>query len=157
MVIRHDPGIDRVLVEDALQTMQAARTVFDTKLGGGPEHEVVLDIFPTARRFMQARGIPEQAVRTTGVIALSKWNRLLITSPRATAGGYAWMDTSAHEYIHLVVSWRTKDKAPVWLQEGLARYLESTGDLNLSLFVVKTAVFMAQALVDDAFVPFEKF
>ena len=34
------------------------------------------------------------------------------------------MDTSAHEYIHLVVSWRTKDKAPVWLQEGLARYLE---------------------------------
>ena len=77
VIIRHDRGIDRVLVEDALRTMESARTVFDTKLGSGPEHEVVLDIFPTARRFMQASGIPEQAVRTTGVIALSKWNRLL--------------------------------------------------------------------------------
>ena len=73
---------------------------------------------------MYASGIPPEAVRTTGVIALSKWSRLLITSPRATAGGYGWMD-AAHEYIHLVVSLRTKDKAPVWLQEGLAKYLEN--------------------------------
>lgn len=158
VVIRHDPGIDRVLVQDALQTMEAARTTFDAKLGGGPEHEVVLDIFPTAKRFMQASGIPEQAVRTTGVIALSKWNRLLITSPRATAGGYPWMDTAAHEYIHLVVSWRTKDKAPVWLQEGLARYLEKHWRPNPEFYLSpKQQSLLAQALVEDAFVPFEKF
>ena len=107
---------------------------------------------------MQASGIPEEAVRTTGVIALSKWNRLLITSPRATAGGYGWMDTSAHEYIHLVVSWRTKDKAPVWLQEGLARYLEKHWRPNPEFYLSpKQQSLLAQALSDDAFVPFEKF
>ena len=158
VVVRHDPGIDRVLVQDALNTMESARTIFDAKLGGGPEHEVVLDIFPTARRFMQASGIPEQAVRTTGVIALSKWNRLLITSPRATAGGYGWMDTAAHEYIHLVVSWRTRDKAPVWLQEGLARYLEKHWRANPDFYLSpKQQSLLARALMDDAFVPFEKF
>ena len=134
VVIRHDRN-RQGSCQDALNTMETARTTFDRMLGGGPEHEVILDIFPTARRFMQASGIPEEAVRTTGVIALSKWNRLLITSPRATAGGYAWMDTSAHEYIHLVVSWRTKDKAPVWLQEGLARYLEKHWRTNPEFYL----------------------
>lgn len=158
VVIRHDPGIDRVLVQDAVHTMESAREVFDALLGGGPEHEVVLDIFPTARRFMQASGIPEEAVRTTGVIALSKWNRLLVTSPRATAGGYGWMDTAAHEYIHLVVSWRTKDQAPVWLQEGLARYLEKHWRSEHGFYLSqKQQSLLAGALMEDAFVPFEKF
>ena len=158
VVVRHDPGIDRVLAADAIYTMETARTVFDAQLGGGPEHEVILDIFPTARRFMHASGIPEEAVRTTGVIALSKWNRLLVTSPRATAGGYAWMDTAAHEYIHLVVSWRTKDRAPVWLQEGLARYLEKRWRENPEFYLSqKQQSLLAGALAEDAFVPFEKF
>ncbi len=158
VIVRHDPGIDRVLVQDALQTMETARTTFDDLLGGGPEHDIVLDIFPTARRFMQASGIPEEAVRTTGVIALSKWNRLLITSPRATAGGYAWMDTAAHEYIHLVVSWRTKDQSPVWLQEGLARYLEKRWRSNPDFYLSsKQQSLLAAALMDESFVPFEKF
>ena len=158
IIVRHDPGIDRILVQDALSTMSAARIKFDAKLGGGPEHDVILDIFPTAKRFMQASGIPEEAVRTTGVIALSKWNRLLITSPKATSGGYPWMDTSAHEYIHLVVSWRTKDKAPVWLQEGLARYLEKHWREEPDFYLSpKQQTLLATALAEDAFVPFEKF
>ena len=83
-----------------------------------------MDIYPTAKQFISASGIPEKAVRTTGVIALSKWTRLLLTSPRAMSSGYGWKDTASHEYIHLVVAWRSKDKSPVWLQEGLAKYFE---------------------------------
>ena len=59
---------------------------------------------------------------------LSKWSRLLLTSPRASAGGYGWKDTAAHEYIHLVVSYLSDDHAPVWLQEGLAKYFEGVGE-----------------------------
>jgi tetratricopeptide (TPR) repeat protein len=156
--VRHDPGLDRILVQDALNTMDASRRVYDGLFGGGPNHVVTLDIFPTARRFMVASGIPSEAVRTTGVIALSKWNRLLITSPRATAGGYGWMDTAAHEYIHLVVSARTKDKAPVWLQEGLAKYFEHTWrESNKDFLTQQQKSMLSQALIEDAFVPFEKF
>jgi tetratricopeptide (TPR) repeat protein len=46
----------------------------------------------------------------------------MVVSPRATVLGYAWMDTLAHEYVHLVVSQLSGDAVPVWLQEGLARF-----------------------------------
>jgi tetratricopeptide (TPR) repeat protein len=69
--------------------------------------------------------LSETEIETTGTIALSKYNKLMVVSPRATIFGYPWMDTLAHEYTHLVVSRVAHDAVPVWLQEGLAR-LEQT-------------------------------
>ena len=48
--------------------------------------------------------LTEDEIETTGTIALSKYNKLMVVSPRATLFGYPWMDTLAHEYTHLVVS-----------------------------------------------------
>jgi tetratricopeptide (TPR) repeat protein len=92
------------------------------------------------------------------VIALSKWNRLLVTSPRALPHGYAWKDTIAHEYIHLLVAYRTHDRTPVWLQEGLAKYLEGAwrGETKGPLSIQQQSL-LAEAIADDGFVPFEKF
>jgi tetratricopeptide (TPR) repeat protein len=158
LLVRHDSGIDRVLSEEAVETLAASRQTYDRLFGGGPDHEIVLDIFPTARRFTAASGLPPEAVRTTGVIALSKWNRLLITSPRALARGYNWKDTVAHEYIHLVVSWRSGDRVPVWLQEGLAKHLEGEWRGGRTEYLsVQQQSLLAQAIREDAFVPFEKF
>ena len=158
VVVRYAPGLDEVLVDEALDTMVQARAVLDPLLGGGPNHDIILDIFPDGRSFIAASGLPAEAVRTTGVVALSKWTRLLVTSPRALARGYAWKDTIAHEYIHLVVAYRTGDKAPVWLQEGLAKHLEgfwrgeTTGHLS-----AQQQSLLATALHADRFVPFDKF
>ncbi len=158
VAVRQAGGVERVLVEDAVEVLQASRETYDGLFGGGPDHEVLLDIFPTARRFILASGLPPEAVRTTGVIALSKWSRLLVSSPRALGRGYGWKDTIAHEYIHLVVAWRTSDRTPVWLQEGLAKHLEQrwrgTADSGLS---PHQQSLLATAVRDDAFVPFEKF
>ena len=52
----------------------------------------------------------------------SKYNKLMVVSPRATLFGYPWMDTLAHEYTHLLVSRISHDTVPIWLQEGLARF-----------------------------------
>jgi len=156
--VRHDRGVDRVLAEEAVETLQASRDTYDRLFGGGPDHTVVLDIYPTASRFTAASGLPPEAVRTTGVIALSKWNRLLLTSPRALARGYNWKDTVAHEYIHLVVSWRSGDRTPVWLQEGLAKHLEGEWRGGRAAYLsVHQQSLLATAIRDDAFVPFEKF
>lgn len=158
VVVRHDPGLDQILAKDGIQILESSTEIYATIFGASPNHEIVMDIFPTALRFMAASGIPQEAVRNTGVIALSKWNRLLITSPRALARGYAWQDTAAHEYIHLVVAWRSKDQAPVWLQEGLAKYLEKAwrGERIEYLSVYQQSL-LATAVKDDEFVPFEKF
>jgi tetratricopeptide (TPR) repeat protein len=158
VVVRHDPGVDRILADEAVETLLLSRSTYDSLFGAGPDHDIVMDIFPTASRFIGASGLPPEAVRTTGVIALSKWNRLLLTSPRSLAQGYSWKDTAAHEYIHLVVSWRTQDKAPVWLQEGLAKNLEKAwrGDRENYLSAHQQSL-LAEALQNETFVPFEKF
>lgn len=156
--VRTSPGIDRILQREAVEAMEASRLTYDGLLGGGPSHPVVLDVFPTASRFIAASGLPPEAVNATGVVALSKWTRLLLTSPRALSRGYAWKDTIAHEYIHLVVSYRTRDRAPVWLQEGLAKYLEGHWQQDTGRYLsVHQQSLLADALRNDGFVPFEKF
>ncbi|NOY25470.1 MAG: hypothetical protein GXP62_06310 [Oligoflexia bacterium] len=156
--VRYAPGVDLVLRDEAIHALEASRRVVDGLLGGGPSRDILLDIFPDGRRFIAASGLSSDAVQTTGVIALSKWNRLLLTSPHALARGYAWKDTIAHEYIHLVVAWRTQDHCPVWLQEGLAKYLEGywRGDRTGTLGAHQQSL-LAHALRDDSFVPFKKF
>jgi len=156
--VRYAQGVDLVLRDEAIEVLEQSRQVIDGLLGGGPTHEITLDIFPDGRRFIQASGLPEEAVRTTGVIALSKWTRLLLTSPRALGRGYGWKDTIAHEYIHLVIAWRTQERSPVWLHEGLAKHLEGywRGDRSGGMSVYQQGL-LAEALRTNSFVPFEKF
>jgi tetratricopeptide (TPR) repeat protein len=158
VAVRYAPGLDAILAEEAVETLVASRAAYDALFGGGPAHDIVLDIFPTATRFIGASGLPPESVRTTGVIALSKWTRLLLTSPRALSRGYAWKDTVAHEYIHLVVAYRTGNRAPVWLQEGLAKHLEGRwrGDRSGRLGA-HTESLLAKAVQTGEFVPFAKF
>jgi tetratricopeptide (TPR) repeat protein len=123
-VVRFAPGVDQILVEEVFETMEAAYREIDPLIGVSLPQSTLVEIYPTGRRFIAASGLGAEAVRTTGVVALSKWARLLVTSPRALARGYAWKDTVVHEYIHALVAFRTQDRAPVWLQEGIARHLE---------------------------------
>lgn len=125
VVVRWAPGVDAILVEEALEVAEAARASAREALGSLPSGRVIVELYPTVDRFILASGLGSDAVETTGVVALSKWSRLLMTSPRALALGYAWKDTLAHEYIHQVVTWASDDDAPVWLQEGIARHLDS--------------------------------
>lgn len=155
--VRYAPGVDRILVDEALEVMAQAREVVAEPLGGPPPTDIQVEIYPTVDRFVLASGLGESAVETTGVVALSKWSRLLMTSPRALALGYTWKDTVVHEYIHQVVSYRSHDAAPVWLQEGIARHLESwwRGERERRLDP-RSQSLLAQALANDDLVTFEE-
>lgn len=48
----------------------------------------------------------------------------MLTSPRFMRLGYEWQDSLAHELVHYAIAAATYDRAPVWLQEGLAKFLE---------------------------------
>ena len=58
-------------------------------------------------------------------MAVAKWGRVMMISPRAARRGYGWLDTLAHEMTHLVLSQATRDRAPLWLQEGVAKRQET--------------------------------
>lgn len=123
--VRYRPGVDAILLHDARATLHAAEDHLSPRMGGPPPGPTVLELYPDGASFVDCSSLPEEAVETTGVVALSKWSRLLALSPRALGRGYGWRDTIAHEYIHLVVAHHTQDRAPVWLQEGIARYLDN--------------------------------
>lgn len=155
--IRYMPGIEEVLLDEAFETLQAAHDRIGPLLGGAPPGGVRMELYPTGARFTDASGLPPEAVQTTGVVALSKWTRLLVTSPRALGRGYAWKDTIAHEYIHYIVAWRTRDRTPVWLQEGIARSHESLWRLDdpPALQPLQQSL-LATALAKDTLVPLQR-
>jgi hypothetical protein len=66
-------------------------------------------------------GLPYKSAQTTGTVAVAKWGRVTLLSPRASHHGYAWRDTVAHELTHLAVTRASGDQAPLWLQEGVAK------------------------------------
>jgi hypothetical protein len=66
-------------------------------------------------------GLPYDSARTTGTVAVAKWGHVTLLSPRASHHGYDWRDTLAHELTHLALTRASGDRAPLWLQEGVAK------------------------------------
>ncbi len=66
-------------------------------------------------------GLPYESAKTTGTVAVAKWSRVILLSPRAVPHGYPWRDTMTHELTHLGITRMSADRAPLWFQEGLAK------------------------------------
>lgn len=123
-VVMHAPGPDALLVPYALQALAAADRALEAELGFHLPGPIRLEILSTPQALARVSTLTVEEIERTGTIALCKWNRLMITSPRALVRGYPWMDTIAHELGHLALSHASRDRAPVWLQEGTAKLFE---------------------------------
>lgn len=124
-VIRYAPGPDATIAQLAGEVLDTAWQTIGDDLGLRPADPIRIELLGAPADLAKLSPLTEADIETTGTIALSKYNKLMVVSPRATIFGYPWMDTLAHEYTHLVVSRIAHDAVPVWLQEGLAR-LEQT-------------------------------
>ena len=123
VVIRYAPE-DAVLVPYARETLEAAYKALHDDLGFEPELPIRVEFYRSPADLAAVSSLSQAEVARTGTIALCKWARLMVTTPRALAYGYPWLDSINHELVHYAVSSLTKDRAPVWLQEGLAKFLE---------------------------------
>ncbi|MEM7137175.1 MAG: hypothetical protein AAF500_11380 [Myxococcota bacterium] len=128
--VRYAPGPDEILVPYAVDALKAAADAIEQELGVTMVSPIRLEIYPDADSLAKVSTLSIDAIRNTGTIALCKWGRLMIASPRALLRGYPWLDTIAHEYVHLIITKATVDRAPVWLQEGLAKLLETRWRLD---------------------------
>ncbi len=122
-IIRY-PAVDAVLVPYAREALEAAYRALHDDLGFEAELPVRIEFYRSPSDLAAVSSLTQAEVARTGTIALCKWARLMVTSPRALATGYPWLDTINHEFVHYAVSSITHDRAPVWLQEGLAKFLE---------------------------------
>jgi len=115
---------DAVLMPYARDTLEAAYAALHADLGFDAELPIRVEFYRSPSDLAAVSSLSVAEVARTGTIALCKWARLMVTTPRALAYGYPWLDSINHELVHYAVSTLTGDRAPVWLQEGLAKFLE---------------------------------
>jgi tetratricopeptide (TPR) repeat protein len=123
-IVLYPKGKDAVVAESALDVLAAADRALTNVFGTQVPGPIRLEIYPSPETLAQVSPLTVEQIHTTGTVALSKWNRLMITSPKALVRGYPWADTITHELTHLVLSRLSAERAPVWLQEGTAKLLE---------------------------------
>ncbi len=156
-VIRYVPGKDAILLPYAIETLEASRERIGGLLGWKPEGRVLLELYPSASTLAKVSTLTEAEIANSGTIALCRWNRLMVTTPRAVVFGYSWRDTIAHEMTHLIIGGASKNTVPIWLHEGIAKYAETAWRAEPGLGL---SVEQQRSLVDAAkknkLIPFEK-
>ncbi len=116
---------DEGLFEELAMVIAQAREAITQELGVDWPRPTRLLIVRDQLSLSASTGLPYEAARTTGTAGIAKWGRVAMLSPAASPHGFAWRDTLAHELTHLGVTRATIDRAPLWLQEGLAKRLET--------------------------------
>ncbi|MBI1946340.1 MAG: tetratricopeptide repeat protein [Deltaproteobacteria bacterium] len=156
-VVRVPPGKDELLQPIALEALEAAYDGIGGAFDYQPKRKVVVDILHDARGLASVSTLTVGEIETSGTIAICKFNRLMATSPKALARGYSWLDTLAHEFVHLVVSEKSHNNVPVWLHEGLAKFNETRwrGAPGLALEPASENL-LAAALKKDKLITFEQ-
>jgi len=116
---------DRMLAPYALDALEKAYDALTADLGYKPDFKIRLEIYDSAEALARVSPLTVADIKGSGTIALCKYNRLMATSPRALLRGYPWLDTVTHEFVHFLVTHKGRNTVPIWLQEGLAKFLET--------------------------------
>ncbi|MEZ4313981.1 MAG: hypothetical protein R3F14_38660 [Polyangiaceae bacterium] len=121
--VRLQDDDDAALVPFIIDVADRARETLARDLGVRLPSPLRIELVRDQLTLSAVTGLPYEAAQTTGTVAIAKWGRVTMLSPRAN--GYGWMDTLAHELSHLALTAGTRDKAPLWLQEGIAKREET--------------------------------
>ncbi|HUH02814.1 MAG TPA: tetratricopeptide repeat protein [Kofleriaceae bacterium] len=154
--IFYPPGKEEVIVDLAGDVLESAYKTLAADLGFVPTSKVRVELLTSPRDLAKLSPLSESEIETTGTIALCKYGKLMVVSPRATVFGYPWMDTLVHEYVHYAVSSLSHDEVPVWLHEGLARFQQTRWRTKAGIVLsVTDEHLLATALKKRTLIPFK--
>jgi hypothetical protein len=122
--LRLQDDADRALAPFIFEVAAQARDTVSKEVGIDLPRPLRIDLVRDLFSLSSVSGLPLKAAETTGTLAVARWGRVIMLSPRAPVQGYPWQDTLAHEITHLLVTRATRDYAPLWMQEGLAKRFE---------------------------------
>lgn len=123
--VRLQDAADQVLVPRIVEVAVATRDALQKELGVELERPIRIDVVRDHYSLSGMTGLPLKAAETTGTVGIARFGRVILLTPRAPFHGYPWEDTLAHELTHVLVSQLSGDRAPLWIQEGLAKRYES--------------------------------
>ena len=144
----------RTYVEDSFgEIIEKIGRVFDFI----PQEKILIEVYPTKEEFSIASTLGDETVERSGAIAISKFNRLMITSPQSLPYGYRWLDTVCHEYIHFVLNRVSGGNCPLWLHEGTAKYFETVWRVNPPEYLTPGNVnLLIDAMERGTLIPFSR-
>lgn len=122
--IRLKDDDDAPLVPYLVEVLGKALASLERDLGVTMPRPVRIELVRDHHSLSAITGLSLEAAQNTGTLAVAKWGRVTMLSPRAIPHGYAWADTLMHELTHLAVTRASADEAPLWLQEGVAKRQE---------------------------------
>jgi len=156
VVVSYPKGKDEILVPYLVETLERQRDALAKGLGTVPGGKLAVEVVNDVKELSKLTTLTEQEIRTSGTVAVCKFNKLMLLSPKALLKGYDWQDTAAHEYTHLVLTLRSKNQAPIWIQEGLAKWFEAAwrgGEEPLSRL---SAALVKEAIQKNSLVTFDE-
>jgi tetratricopeptide (TPR) repeat protein len=157
-IIRYLPGPEEVLLEPGLDALEKAyialKQDLQVQLDRGP---VLVEIYPSVTALSAAVGLTESEIKASGTIAICRYGRLMITTPRQLLRGYDYLTTMSHELVHYMIYLRNGPHCPIWLHEGLAKYEEDRwkGEPGGQLDPVSQSL-LASAIRQDEFISFDQ-
>lgn len=156
-VVYYREGKDAVLPPYALDALERQRAALAASLGYLPPGKTRVEVLEDIHALSRLSTLTLDAIKTSGTIAICKFDKLMITSPKALVRGYDWLDTLSHEYTHLVVSKMSRNTVPIWIHEGLAKFLESSwrGAPGLALSPASASL-LSEALKKNKLIPFDR-
>jgi len=119
------PGRDEVLIPYIREIFPRIKESIGAFFDFSSDRPVRIEIFGDPDGLAAASELTAEEIETSGTIALAKYGKLMLVSPKAMARGYGWMDTLAHEYVHYVIQQLTGMKVPIWIHEAYAKYLQT--------------------------------
>ncbi len=155
-LISLDEKQDGILTDYLIDSLEKTYQAMAQQYGFQPPEKIRIEVFPNAKAFYLVTTLSVRDIEVTGAVGIAQFNKLMMLSPRALVHGYRWLDAISHEYMHYLIFKLTKNKAPIWFHEGMAKYEETrwrNGPSYLSPFY---QTLLARALSESKLIRFEQ-
>jgi tetratricopeptide (TPR) repeat protein len=157
-VFRHDAGIDALLVAHADDALFKQVKALEEAWGDRPPKGMEIILLPDMESLSAYCGLTVEQMERTGTVGISKYGKVMILSPRVIATGYPWLDTLAHELTHVLITRLSRNKAPIWLHEGIAKIMERRWrDQKIGDLTPEEAYLLDRAARERRLIPFRRF
>lgn len=150
---------DELLAPYLFDAMGKAYDELGADTGVYPDPPIRFEFYDAPEKLAAVTSLSIENIQTTGTVGITKYLKVMQITPRVMLYGYGWLDTAVHEYAHYVITMRTRDNAPVWLQEGLAKLMEQRwrnppeAPMDLD---GPTKAALHQAIAGDALITFDQ-
>jgi len=155
-VVSLDEKQDDILAGYLIDSLEKTYRVMAQQYGFQPVEKIRIEVFPDAKAFYLATTLSVRDIEVTGAVGITQLNKLMMLSPRALIHGYRWLDAISHEYMHYLIFKLTKNKAPIWFHEGMAKYEETRWRKGPSYLSPFYQTLLARALSEGKLIRFEQ-